>query len=369
MSEAQAHDVYYDLAKRLDDPDVIKSVPEILRYLVTEEEAGILLGLPEGRLATAEEVREAVGAELEAVEKALWRAYEIGILACGSTEGGERTYGYADIYVDSICGDPRNNVHGEEYRRLWAQWTEEQIKRRDAARQQSLMGGGRVLPYEEVFHDHNTSTVIPYDDAREIVENSRVRAVGQCPCKYRSGGCKYPMDDICMFLDHMAEMCLERGSHREISKEEALAVLKRTAEAGLVHMSGQSRFADSSNGAEFICSCCGCCCAFFEHYLKYPEEGKILSNYYCEVDPELCTGCGECVDRCFVEATYVADGVCVIDQDKCLGCGVCAYVCERKAKSVRKKKGAPVPHPTAHRHFIEPRVAPGGKPAPKPKEN
>lgn len=49
--------------------------------------------------------------------------------------------------------------------------------------------------------------------------------------------------------------------------------------------------------------------------------------YY--IDPDECTGCGECIDACEEEAIEGRDGyIHIIDQDLCEHCGKCAAACE-----------------------------------------
>lgn len=45
------------------------------------------------------------------------------------------------------------------------------------------------------------------------------------------------------------------------------------------------------------------------------------------VDLEKCTGCGECLDACSVEAISLIEGKAAIDIDTCLSCGACAQAC------------------------------------------
>jgi NAD-dependent dihydropyrimidine dehydrogenase PreA subunit len=46
-----------------------------------------------------------------------------------------------------------------------------------------------------------------------------------------------------------------------------------------------------------------------------------------QVDLEKCTGCGECVDACSVEAISLIEGKAAIDADTCLSCGACVQAC------------------------------------------
>jgi MinD superfamily P-loop ATPase len=48
------------------------------------------------------------------------------------------------------------------------------------------------------------------------------------------------------------------------------------------------------------------------------------------VDPDLCTGCFECFDRCRFDAIEM-NGIAHVDQLACEGCGVCALVCPEGA--------------------------------------
>ncbi len=53
------------------------------------------------------------------------------------------------------------------------------------------------------------------------------------------------------------------------------------------------------------------------------------------VDRNLCTGCGQCVDTCPVEALSLgADDIVVADADLCVDCGQCIDVCPVEALSL-----------------------------------
>jgi NAD-dependent dihydropyrimidine dehydrogenase PreA subunit len=46
-----------------------------------------------------------------------------------------------------------------------------------------------------------------------------------------------------------------------------------------------------------------------------------------QVDLEKCTGCGECLEACSVEAISLIEGKAAIDADTCLSCGACVQAC------------------------------------------
>ena len=54
------------------------------------------------------------------------------------------------------------------------------------------------------------------------------------------------------------------------------------------------------------------------------------------VDKDLCTGCGQCVDSCPVEAISMNDNdIAVVDPDTCVDCGDCVDVCPVDAISMK----------------------------------
>ncbi len=52
------------------------------------------------------------------------------------------------------------------------------------------------------------------------------------------------------------------------------------------------------------------------------------------VDQGTCSGCGECVDACPLEAIEIKDDKAVIDADTCGDCGACVDVCPTESLSV-----------------------------------
>lgn len=53
-----------------------------------------------------------------------------------------------------------------------------------------------------------------------------------------------------------------------------------------------------------------------------------------EVNQDLCTGCGACVDVCAADAVIVQNGKAQIDKNNCIECGVCTSECPEEAISM-----------------------------------
>ena len=60
--------------------------------------------------------------------------------------------------------------------------------------------------------------------------------------------------DTCFATGSLAEAALRNGIGRRISRDESLSILEENQKEGLVLQPS------NSETAEFICSCCGCCC-------------------------------------------------------------------------------------------------------------
>jgi Fe-S-cluster-containing hydrogenase component 2 len=52
------------------------------------------------------------------------------------------------------------------------------------------------------------------------------------------------------------------------------------------------------------------------------------------VDVETCSGCGECVEVCPLDAIEMKDDKAVVDADTCGDCGACVDVCPTEAITV-----------------------------------
>jgi NAD-dependent dihydropyrimidine dehydrogenase PreA subunit len=76
---------------------------------------------------------------------------------------------------------------------------------------------------------------------------------------------------------------------------------------------------------------------------------RVESNFRAVVDPETCAACGDCVDRCPMEAILVED-VAVVNQTRCIGCGLCATACP--AEAIVLERVAEVAPPTDYQALL-----------------
>jgi Pyruvate/2-oxoacid:ferredoxin oxidoreductase delta subunit len=157
------------------------------------------------------------------------------------------------------------------------------------------------------------------------------------PCK------RTDRKETCLAVGHMAQMCLQIGQGRKITRDEAMAIIEKNQKEGLVLQPS------NTEKAEFICSCCGCCCGMLttQKYLPKPLDFW-ASNFQATVSGEKCEGCGTCEKRCQVGAVSVSgeNQPAVVNLDRCIGCGVCVPTCPTRSISLVKKPTEVKPPPT-----------------------
>ncbi len=200
----------------------------------------------------------------------------------------------------------------------------------------------RVIPIgKSIAAGHRIGT---YDELRDLVEKSdgRIR-IGECLCRkaLQMAGhtCKVTArSETCMGFRDFGELMGRTGWGRAITKEEALEIISQNEKDGLVLQPGNQQ------EIEFICSCCGDCCGSLKGVKALPRPAEyVASNYYAQVNADLCNGCGVCVDRCQMEAVGIKDDIAKVNLDRCIGCGLCVPTCSLESIQLVKKQKEIVP--------------------------
>jgi NAD-dependent dihydropyrimidine dehydrogenase PreA subunit len=165
--------------------------------------------------------------------------------------------------------------------------------------------------------------VLDLSEIKKILLEARLISLENCGCRDKWKKCDAPLD-VCLSIDAEAENALKRGA-KKISYEEALQVLKRSHEAGLVHLAFSVR---GKEKVEIICSCCSCCCHSLSALVRFGiPEAVVSSKFVALTNVETCINCGTCVKRCQFHARQLVNDKLVFDQKKCFGCGLCVSTC------------------------------------------
>jgi len=176
-------------------------------------------------------------------------------------------------------------------------------------------------------------------EIKNIIDKFDDIAVGHCFCRHHKDllgePCKQTdLRENCFTFGKSARYTVEQGFARMIDKEEALEILKKSEEAGLVHKVFHPH-SDIYKDETSICNCCKDCCGTFEWWKTGMIAMINYAHYLAEIDIDYCVGCGTCIDKCPVEAISLnEDNRAKLNPDWCIGCGVCAYFCTENAISL-----------------------------------
>ena len=135
-------------------------------------------------------------------------------------------------------------------------------------------------------------------------------------------------------MGDIGQVVLQSGIGREIAGDEAMSIIEQNQKQGLVLQPS------NTEKAEFICSCCGCCCGMLGVQKTLPKPLDFwASNFHAVVDTSKCEGCGACEKRCQVGAVHIPEKKqhAVVDLNRCVGCGVCVSTCPTGSISLLKK--------------------------------
>jgi electron transport complex protein RnfB len=220
-------------------------------------------------------------------------------------------------------------AHRKQGYRFKNDWTEEKLR----AGRESEGDWKIVKPIPVNIKIEAEHHVLNLEKAKEYLDKAHSFVVLNCGCRTSRGNCDAPRD-VCLGMDSAAEKAFSDDAWkdlnpRRITREEAVQVLVRSHEAGLVHMALDVLGEDRVNA---ICSCCSCCCAILSSVVRFGLFPQLLKSDTISVtDMSLCTGCGICVERCQFGAREMIDDSLTINDELCMGCGLCVTKCPTTA--------------------------------------
>ncbi len=300
---------------------------KILKLLFTEQDAEFYMKMvPEPE--SVKLISQRMGEDANKTNEQLESMLQKGTVFCRDVEG-QRVYFPAPYLVglyenlsdrmDESIAQLLEQYHKEAFFEQWGNTIES-------------MKSVRFLPVQEALNP--IAKVFPHDDAIEILKKKDKIAVIDCPCKKQlklTGTPTNPIE-VCFSFDWLADYYVnKRKQGRFLSLDEAIEIQKKCDQSGLV--------STSSIEKDFFLMChCDKHCIHMRSVGNRRPSDFLVSNYYSEVKSEDCIGCGECLERCPIDAITIGqDQVAVINLDRCIGCGVCVTSCPNEAISLKQK--------------------------------
>jgi len=205
----------------------------------------------------------------------------------------------------------------------------------------------RTIPVSKSIHlQHNVSS---FDEVKTLLQQAEEPfVVIECICRKKHSiegeSCKVTdRKETCLAIGGMAQMALASDVGRKITRDETMSIIEQNQKEGLVLQPSNTKI------AEFICSCCGCCCGMLGVHKNLPKPLEFwATNFHAVVDKKTCAGCGNCEESCQVGAVSVSEKeqYAVINMDRCLGCGVCVSGCRTESISLLKNSTEVIPPQT-----------------------
>jgi len=300
--------------KRGSKNEITPDRPEykILEPIVSEEMAEVGLCLELRVHKSAAEVATICGRSEEETEKLLWELAVAGACFVNKIEGVNQYWielwvpGHMELIVNN-----KENI--QKYPELGRAFDEYGKLKAPMAAGNVPIGSGpmRVIPIERSI-DGETRTA-SYEEVSKYLNENTVFSVSDCACRTSreamGEGCGHLKEDMCIQLGHAAEYYIRTGRGRQISRDEAIEIIKKAEDNGLMHTIPNT---DGPGKTHAICNCCGCGCFAVRLANMCTNPDMVRSNYVSEVNTEDCTGCGECVEVCPTNSLKLGQKICEI---------------------------------------------------------
>jgi ferredoxin len=339
------------------DGPVLESLVDIIKVLVKEDEIDTIMAFQEMRSQSIDQLKETTGFSEEVILEKTDSLARKGLIFNQPNSKGVKVFRLlplvnVGVFEYTFMKKLENTPEEQKIADLFAKFFNEQRENRQITDEQlkqfiqKMPAPDRTMPIrynkatkETTIIDMNEDLgempdkIMLTQEVRDLIDKFDEIAVGHCFCRNHADtqghSCKQTdLRETCFTFGKSARFTTENGFMRMIDKEEAVDILLKSEEDGLVHKAYHPNF-DISKPETSICNCCADCCGNSKFVVVN------VTNYLSKVDPEICTGCETCAERCHTHAIALGeDGVSHVDVEKCIGCGVCAYFCPENAITI-----------------------------------
>ncbi len=283
-----------------------------LAAILTDDEADVAIAAGLRKERTVEYLAKKVGKSEEETEKLCKHLAWIGVFrgTTDPTDGKDRYY--MQIFAPGIMEMLVNNQEllktHPEVGRAFEEYTRIRMQNMTPILPNGY-GLMRVVPVESAIKDIPDAE--DYDKLSYYLNKYDVFSVSPCSCRASrtslGDGCGHLDEEMCVQMGKGAEHYIKTGRARQITREEALAIIRRAEENGLMHDMPNIEEAGESSA---ICNCCSCACFGLRVGLMFGARDVIRSNYVAEVDEAKCVACGQCVENCPANALKLGQKHC-----------------------------------------------------------
>ncbi|MBN1191198.1 MAG: 4Fe-4S binding protein [Dehalococcoidales bacterium] len=333
-------EVYLVAAEKLGYPGSAACI-KYLRVLFTPEEGKLLLEFLEP--ATCAEVAKRLNMDEKVLQEKLDDFKRRRLLFWGKKQYVFR-FGihvfFARIphakpeYIPKGFWDAWREFHPEEIERF-QMGDAERLDSPDAPR----VPPNRIIPYRLALAASpkvKPDDILWYEDIAQIFAREEQIGIVECPCRKEFHKCDRPLMTCYYFSKHTLERDInEHSAMKKISLEEAIHYSDEIEKGGLMHlMPNYAGYPDY-----VMCNCCDDCCVVLGPAIRSGRLRQLYapSRYVATVDTDKCSGCQQCIKRCFFNAiemrltTSSKKKKAHILRDFCMGCGSCIVGCKQNA--------------------------------------
>ncbi len=304
------------LAKKISGPTALmikidENAPEyyVLDCIVTDEMAEVGLAMDLRRPQTIAKIAKKCGKSLTETDRLARELAQVG--ACIFHEENGQDVFELTVFVPGVMEKTVENKELCEKFPAIPRAFEEYARLRGAMLAPMMpVGKGpmRVIPIQRAID--GDSHKVSFEEVETILSRAKLIAVADCTCRRSrrllGEGCGHLEQDMCLQLDSGAEYYIRTGRAREVTHEEALRILRKAEENGLMHS-----IPNIDGGVTHaICNCCACGCYSMRNGIMFKSPDMIRSNYISEVNTENCVACGQCVENCPTNALKLGQKLC-----------------------------------------------------------
>ncbi len=193
--------------------------------------------------------------------------------------------------------------------------------------------------------------VVPLQDVEKMLEISGMATKLNCVCRFFYRGWLHENQDE-MYCGGMGPSmlrwerwperykgCVDAGGIKFMSMDESKEWIRMINKKGFVHCVGHE-----VGSVNMLCNCNYPECMIMRYRLSYNIQGALFkSHYIARINWDDCTGCKECVHRCYFGALRYNPNWnrAEIDHHECFGCGLCETQCPSSAIRLERREKYP----------------------------